>query len=157
MKQWKTILVPTDFSPCSREAVKLAAEIAQESGGVLHLLHVVEVPAGLEPHSLVHVDGVRNSVTVEQAAHEAAEQLLAEHRGAIGSAVQVHTLSITGEAVPDVLAMAEKLGADLLVVGTHGRRGLSHLLLGSVAERLVRLANVPVLTVRKKTAEGAAK
>lgn len=149
MNKWKTIVATTDFSPCARQAVELAASLAKDSGGVLHVLHVVEVPAGLSPGALVFMDGAAMAVTLEQAAHETANKLLAEQRDALGKDLEVKVHSLTGEVVPDTLGLCERLGADLLVVGTHGRRGFTHLLLGSVAERLVRLSPIPVLTVRK--------
>lgn len=149
MKEWKTIVATTDFSPCAKHAVAVAGRIAQESGAVLHVLHVVEVPAGLSPGALVFMDGAAMAVTLEQAATETAAKLLAEQRDELGSGVEVKIHSVTGEVVPDTIGFCERMGAHLLVVGTHGRRGFSHLLLGSVAERLVRLSPIPVLTVRK--------
>ena len=156
MKKWKTIVTTTDFSPCAKHAVSLAAELAQEAGAALHILHVIEVPAGLSPGALVFMDGAAMAVTMEQAAQETAGKLMAQQREDLGNTVDVHLHSVTGEVVADTLALCERLGADLLVVGTHGRRGIQHLLLGSMAERMVRQSPIPVLTVRKPAEASAA-
>ena len=141
----RKILVATDFSPCSNAALDLALEIANRQGASLTLLHVCEVPSyqyfggGVYVPSPELVDVIRKDA---EAGLEAARQRLGGHGVAIDSKV------LTGSPGPDIVGYAREHGYDLIVVGTHGRRGLRRLLLGSVAEIVVRSADVPVLTAR---------
>lgn len=147
MKRWKRILVPTDFSPCAIAALELAAELAAESGGTIVLEHSTERPRGLDATAQLHVG--RGDAPVDVWVHEQVRprlEALAEPLRARGVAVELR--SDVGKPSKAILAAIEASGADLVVLGTHGRAGLAHILLGSVAEEVVRKAHVPVLTVR---------
>lgn len=146
---WKTMLVPTDFSPGSRAALSLAADLAKVHGATLVVLHVAELLPGLTADTMVHADGGGAPVRLEDF-HRA--QTLAwmdqDRELAHAKEVPVELVFVLGAVVPVVLAEAAQRRADVIVMGTHGRSGIAHLVMGSVAERVLRQSRVPVLTVR---------
>jgi len=140
----KTLLVPTDFSPHSEKAVALAIELAKLSGAKIHLLHCYQVNVGgVSPYGVTVPEEFNRQIR-EAAARsiEALEQQVA----ASGVPVEAHiTPSYPSEAVSE---LADEIHADLVIMGTRGATGLKHILLGSVAERTLRTAPCPVLTVK---------
>jgi len=147
MKRLNRVLFPTDFSEPARHALAAALDVASASGAELHLLHVVVLhrfdPAGVDDSLLQ----LQNEI---QASWEkrAAERL----RDTADGAGDLRTVTVQQRAVSAADAILEYAGEkeiDLVVMGTHGRRGASHLLLGSTAEEVVRHADCPVLTVRQ--------
>lgn len=150
MFPWKTIFIPTDFSPPSNHAVRSAAEIAVASGARLVLYHVTGLPAGLPVEVVIDTGAGDARSSVEAYARSRAQERLAklaEPLRAQGIEVEVR-IDIGSSAAETIVAAAKELGADLLVAGTHARRGLAHFFLGSVAETLVRQSPIPVLVVR---------
>jgi universal stress protein A len=144
----RKILAPTDFSPHAENAVRYACGLAERLGAELHLLHVLSeiVPTGPDPllTPVLPPDFYRESETYSR---RALEKLLRPEWGA-PSAVEV---AVRWESpVEGIVAYATEAAVDLVVIATHGRTGLSHVLLGSVAERIVREASCPVLTIRSK-------
>jgi nucleotide-binding universal stress UspA family protein len=149
MSRWKRILVPTDFSPCADAAVDLAVDLARGSGAMIVLQHATERPSGLGATAMIVPEPGRAPVAVDEWMHAKVRARL-EHAAAPLRALglEVRVRSDVGKAHTAVLAAIEAEGADLCVIGTHGRAGVAHFLLGSVAEKVVRHANIPVLTVR---------
>lgn len=149
MIEIRTILAPTDFSSHAEAAVRYACALAEKFGATLHLLHVLNevVPVGPDP-MLAAVMPPEFYKESEQAAGEALTRLLDPSWGQPAS---VETAVRWGVPVDTVIDYARLLKVDLIVVATHGRTGLSHVLLGSVAERIVREAPCPVLTIRDRT------
>ena len=147
------ILVPTDFSEPADAAVKWATTLAHEFNAELHILHVVPEPY-MYPWGTELTSVPINEILVqaEQAADERLRQVVAE-AGAGPKAV--HGRALIGSPVDVILGVAADERIDLIVLGTHGRGMVGHLLLGSVAERVVRRSPVPVLTVHgeKRSAE----
>jgi len=141
----KTILVPSDFSNCSDEAWQYGLELARRFGASLHVLHVVQDPVA-QPWS---VEGL--SMPLIEAVEEWQKQARARLDAAVPDADRPRvTVAVTvGTPYAEILAYAEAHVADLIVMGTHGRGGMTHMLLGSIAERIVRRAPCPVLTVRR--------
>jgi len=141
----RQILAPTDFSEYSKEAVAYAFELAQKFGAKLLLLHVIEMPAypveGFVPPSI----GSTLIEDLERQAWADLAQVLPEAQTDKIAVTRQVVVGIPYRKIVDVAA-AEK--ADLIVMATHGRTGLGHLLIGSVAERVVRTAPCPVLTIR---------
>jgi nucleotide-binding universal stress UspA family protein/CBS domain-containing protein len=134
---FRSILLPVDFDDSSKPALDLARQIAGTSDATLHLLHVIAIVlAPGEPATLV--------VAREDEIKAALEKLARQELG--GLRYQTHTR--TGDTARAVVETARDLRTDLIVMPTHGRRGLPHFFLGSVAERVVREAPCPVLTVR---------
>jgi nucleotide-binding universal stress UspA family protein len=140
---FKTIVVGTDFQASSQRAVALAANLAQASGGELVVVHTFELPTyGYSGMEMSAVDWV---TPMQDAAKQSLNALVAEltQRGSKARGV----LGV-GAAWEQILHVAKDVKADLVVVGTHGRVGMLHALLGSVAEKVVRMCPLPVLTVR---------
>ncbi len=140
MAQFRHLLVPIDFSDCAKRA--LEAAIALSQGAQLTLLHVYELPVYPYPGLAFPVSDTLTPV--ERAAREALEQLVEEVRARVPD---VRGVVRSGDPAQVIHRMIEELGVDLVVMGTHGRRGLSRALIGSVAEKTVRLSPVPVLCV----------
>ena len=141
----KTILVPTDLSEHADAALQYACELAQKLGATVHLVNVIGIPALGVPELGVAITGsVIDSLVADNQA--AIDKVAAAGRAAgfpIGTAILK-----TGDARDMINEAAIELGADLIVMGTHGRHGISRALLGSVAETVVRSAPCAVLTVR---------
>ena len=145
MSMFQKILVPVDFSPYASYALRTAAELARRFNGSLTILHVHDAlplafPDDLQPISKEQQAQLRARIDKELAA-------LSVRAGTAGAS-GVETLVAEASPAEEIAHCAERGGFGLIVIGTHGRRGFQRLLLGSVAERVVRLAPCPVLTVR---------
>lgn len=145
MKPFGKILVPIDYSPSSQDAMRTAAELARRYDASMTLLHVYQPVAYPFPEGFV-------LYTPEQMAG-----MLTELQKALNESVRFATNAgasrvdgqlVQGVVASEVVSIAERDGYDLIVMGTHGRTGFQHALLGSVAEKVVRRAVCPVLTVR---------
>lgn len=145
MLSLKKILVPTDFSDCANDALRLAQEIAGKFDGTITLLHVYQIPAyPLAEGTFVGGPQVTAEIVKDiLAALDKTKQEAAE-----ASPVPITTQISEGVPYLEIARAAREGRYDLIVIGTHGRTGIRHLLLGSVAERVVRTAGCPVLTVR---------
>jgi nucleotide-binding universal stress UspA family protein len=138
------ILVPHDFSDTAEHALSFAVDLASKLGADITLVHAYEVPNYGYPDGVaVAVDVVGN---IQRAAESALEGVATRVRR---SGVEVRALLRQGAPWSEIDASAEETRADLIVMGTHGRHGLARALLGSVAEKVVRTAPCPVLTVRE--------
>ncbi|HEY8429656.1 MAG TPA: universal stress protein [Sandaracinaceae bacterium] len=142
------ILVPTDFSQASQLAVDAAATLGRELGAKITLVHVHD-PDALRPPATIGWTEERQA-SVEKEIERSIEHAFGELKKARLDGVEVADTVILHDpsAAHAICAYAEKIGADLIVIATHGRTGLKHLLIGSVAERVVRHSRVPVLTLR---------
>lgn len=143
------VVCPTDFSPCASHALELAVLVARSFGAELHVLHAVVLHAE-DPHNPAHHLPNLEEVEalLERTAASALARDIAPHADGVLRILQVQRRApFAGEAI---LGYADEVGADLIVMGTHGRRGLAHVLLGSVANEVVRRASCPVLTVRTR-------
>lgn len=141
------ILVPVDFSECSQAALTLAIELARRDGATLEVVHVHEPPYAVG-HVTVQVPGMGEIAMVdymEAQARKLLEESLADHP--LDDLVVTRTL-LAGLPEKVLVDHARAGGHDLLVMGTHGRRGFSRVLMGSVTERVLRHAPAPVLVVR---------
>lgn len=138
------ILVPVDFSPGSEHALAYATELAKRLDATVHVVHAIGIPTlGAPELGLAFTAATIDKLVADSKA--ALDRITASHRN---SARVGKVLVRTGDARDMILQVAEELGADLVVMGTHGRRGLSRALLGSVAETVVRTSPIPVLTIR---------
>lgn len=139
------ILCPVDFSDTSERAIAYAARVARALGGRVRLAHVVPIPVPAVP--VPEIGFSQELVTMPS------EQLLRDARASLARLAQQHDLVdpalevVTGSAPREILRIARESGASMIVMGSHGRTGLAHLLLGSVAERVMRGAHVPVTVV----------
>lgn len=142
MSSIQIILHPTDFSACSEHAFRLACSLARDQKARLIVLHVLERP-------VIAYGGVAMAppppppISEREAARAQLNQIQAPFPG-----LAIERRLEEGDADTAILQVAEELKSDLIVIGTHGRTGLKRLLMGSVAEKVVRTAKCPVLTVK---------
>jgi nucleotide-binding universal stress UspA family protein len=143
------ILVPVDFSEQSRAALDYAASLARLSGASIDLLHVWEIPTFEPPGPII----AEMRQTLWEASQSNAEQALSAFRDAASKrGIEIRGSRAIAGTPSNAIVDAAKAGHhDLIVIGTHGRTGLSRMLIGSVAERVVRYAHCPVLAVRAAT------
>ncbi len=134
-----TILQPNDFSNQSQQAFEFACNLAKDYGAKVILLHVVDVPVAF-PEMAVAMPN-------PEALRAEARDLLKELKPP-ADAVQVERRVVEGEPASEILRVAEDCRADLIVVGTHGRSGIRRVVMGSVAEQVLRHASCPVLAVK---------
>jgi universal stress protein A len=145
MIKLKQILVPTDFSENSEVAGRYARAMAEAFGAQLHLMHVLEDPyaATLDPLSFVPSQTFYEEI--EEQTRARLTRLLVEWQPL---QPHVEVVASRGSAFVEIIRYAKDHGIDLIVLGTHGRGPVAHMLMGSVAQRVVRKAPCPVLTVR---------
>jgi len=142
------ILVPTDFSEPSDAALDYARALADKFGATLHLLHVIEpgyITGALSNEVFIGATPGDYEMLVTDAQAKFAHRVLPSDRARYRTTTEV----MTGPSADTIVDYAEVQHVDLIVMGTHGRTGLAHLLMGSVAEHVVRMAPCPVLTVRQ--------
>jgi universal stress protein A len=145
----KQILVPTDLSPGSTLALAKAREFASAFEASIDLFHVWSAPALVAPESVITGVGSNEQPLLEWLRKNALEQLAKFEAQAQLAGIPIRSsLCVAGDPATAIVERASSGKYDLLVLGTHGRTGLSHLLLGSVAEKVVRRAPCAVLTVR---------
>jgi universal stress protein A len=140
----KNILVPVDFSESSEHALDYAVALAAKLDSTVHLLHVIGIPSlGIPEIGLAYT-----ATVIDDLVKDGEDTLvkLADARRKLAKIGEV--LLRTGDAREVILGACEEVGADLVIMGTHGRRGFTRALLGSVAESVVRTAPCPVLTIR---------
>ncbi|QUO46507.1 MULTISPECIES: universal stress protein [Halorubrum] len=143
---YSEILVPTDGSPASDAAIEHAIDLADQYGARLHALYVVDGAAysSLEAGAEIVVEALESEG--EEATRRVAD-------AAADAGVECVTSVTSGTAYRSIHDYVDEHGIDVVVMGTHGRKGLDRYLLGSVTERVVRTSDVPVLTVRQPTDE----
>ncbi len=145
---FRTILVPVDYSTHSKTSVEFAAKLASTMGASIHVVHVWDRPTYASDALLVRRPGEENR-SLAELIQSNAEQDMATFLASLvlpAGVPMTHELC-SGDPAGKLVEVLKQGGHDLVVVGTHGRTGLVHLLLGSVAEKLVRLSPIPVLTV----------
>jgi nucleotide-binding universal stress UspA family protein len=141
----KRILLPTDFSTCSANATHYACELATTFDAELHLLHTLETHLTPTPEFVIGLDLPRYIQESKAAAATALTRVL-DPQWSAGRKV-VHAV-VEGSPKVEIVRYARQHEIDLIVLATHGRTGLAHIIIGSVAESVVRTAPCPVLTVR---------
>ena len=140
------IVVGTDFSECSYPALHEAARVARREGGTVFLAHVID-PL---PYAGPGIDSILGTETLREGLEEYGKQHLEELRNTHFEGVAVEQHLIWSPAAAQAIAdLAERVDADLVVVGTHGRTGMKRLMMGSVAEKIARVAPCSVLIVRE--------
>ncbi len=144
MKSFQRILFATDFSPIAEHAFGYALSIAQEFGARLFILHVINEQADLRGFYLPHLAYEQ----VEADIATAARRMMEEFRAGIEGYDNHQGTVVSGIPYAQILKTAHEQDVDLIVMGTHGLAGVEHLIFGSTAERVVRHAGCPVMTVR---------
>jgi nucleotide-binding universal stress UspA family protein len=151
MAEWRKICCPVDFSEPARQAFDEAIDLACRLGAELIVAHVQVPLAPAATDVLVSSRGVLEAEGVEEARELDAWRTEAQER--LNAPVSASVL--VGDPAAEIAKLAGEHGVDLIVMGTHGRTGFRHFVLGSVAERVVRLAPCPVLVVRRKEVRDA--
>jgi universal stress protein A len=142
------ILVPTDFSEPSEAALDYARVMADTFGASLHVLHVFDAPfaaGAVSPEVFIVESPAAQAHLFEEASSRLQHRVTPADRTRYRATTEI----VTGTSAESIVTYARDRGMDLIVMGTHGRRRLSHLLMGSVAEKVVRTAPCPVMTVRR--------
>jgi len=143
------ILVPTDMSECSAEAAVQARELAKTFGARVHVLHIMQIYTPMVPEPMA-VGNLPDIKSIRRTLDTSLRTWTQKYFGDCDSTV---TRIITGRDFAEIVRYARDESIDLIVIGSHGASGIEHLLLGSVAERVVSKAPCPVLTVRQNPAE----
>jgi nucleotide-binding universal stress UspA family protein len=149
----RRILVPTDFSSGSLRALDYARELASGLGAEILLIYVFE-PLDFSGYSETFLPPPQLTQALGEHRAKARERLQRLEAETAAQGLRVKTLLTEGAPAQTIVELARAEGIDLIVIGTLGRTGLAHLLLGSVAERVVRLAHCPVLSVRSEGPAG---
>lgn len=144
MADFKKILVPIDFSEHSALALETAVTIAKAFGGKIRLLHCYQIqPGGVSPYGIALPSNYYSDIRAA-----AAKQLEQWQQRVAPDGVEVEATLMAEFPSHAIALTAEEMGADLIVMGTRGLSGIKHVMLGSVAERTVRIAPCPVLTIK---------
>jgi len=143
MGLYEHILVPTDGSEATERAVREAVDLAAAHDATIHALYVLNTASFASIPTESSVDGVSEMLEREGDVALDAVEAIAHEKG-----VPVERVQLDGSPAREIIRYADRSDVDLIVMGTHGRGGIDRLLLGSVAERVVRSSTVPVLTVR---------
>ncbi len=144
--QLKNILVPIDFSETSRKVLKYAVPLAEKLAARIVLVHVIE--PRIYPENLVIPAEIEDmNIRLMQSGRQMLERL---RQKVVGPAAKADVLVTLGKPYQQIVELAKAEQADLIVIATHGYTGLKHAFLGSTAERVVRYAECPVLTVRER-------
>ena len=142
---FKKILFPTDFSVASDYAMSYAISMAKRYKAKFFLLHVVDTTYDISGFYIPHISAEK----LMQEMEEAAEKKLTNISSAISRRVKAREIVVkSGIPHKEILKFAKDKGVDMIIMGTHGKAGLDHLLFGSTTERVLRQANCPVLTIR---------
>jgi len=144
----KRILVPIDFSACSKKALQYALPLAREHHAEITLLYVVSPPYNSGEY--VGIESMQLEASLQTSAQK---ELATLARNEVSSEILVDTLVRIGAPAREIIEAATSLPADLIVISTHGRTGLQHVFLGSVAEHVVQRAPCPVFVVREREHE----
>ncbi len=145
--QIKTILYATDFSESSIPACDHALLLSELTGAKLHILHVIGELTD-QRRSMIHQEFFETfEKEVERQSIKDMALFCSEHFDGFDN---LECITLVGNPFQEIMKSAEQIGADLIVMGTHGRTGIEHVLVGSTAERVVRNSNIPVLTVRSR-------
>lgn len=144
MIKYTRVLVPTDFSEHAKPALDYAKQLPFADGAEILLVHTIEPTVYPMEQVVTRVDALSMENQVRKTCQNQLDDLAAGVEG-----VAVRTLVLDGYAAPEIIHTAEQEGVDLIVISTHGRSGIAHFLLGSTAEKVLRKAPCPVLTVRK--------
>lgn len=144
MASFKRILVPVDFSDASGRALATALDLAADLGAEIKVIHIHQVQAQYMIEGGLYAPELDEDELIEKRKKEL-DKFVEEHKRDLDIAREVRA----GLPEKEILDIARDFKADLIVMGTHGRTGLSHLLMGSVTENVLRHADVPILSVRQ--------
>lgn len=145
MKTFEKIVVAIDFSENSDYAFEYAFTLAKQFNAELTVMHVINEPVDLRGFYVPHISFEQLEKEIEEGAGKMMDKFC---QAKLGGFADYKTAIVSGIPYEEIIRKAEATGASLIVMGTHGRKGLDHLIFGSTAERVVRGASCPVLTIR---------
>ena len=145
MKDFKTILFALDFSQSSDYAFQYALSLTRKYQARLLIVHIINVPVDLRGFYVPHISFEKLEQEIEEGAKKMMEKFCREQLGDYGN---YETFLLPGIPYDEIIKKAEEQSADLIIMGTHGRTGLDHVLFGSTAEKVVRKSAIPVMTIR---------
>jgi nucleotide-binding universal stress UspA family protein len=145
MKDFQTILFATDFSESSDFAFQYALSLARKFEARLLILHVISEPVDLRGFYVPHLSFEKLEEEISAGAQKMMEKFCREH---VRDYQNFETFIVPGIPYHEIISKAVEESADLIVMGTHGRAGLDHMLFGSTAEKVVRKSQIPVMTIR---------
>ncbi|RMF93803.1 MAG: universal stress protein [Candidatus Schekmanbacteria bacterium] len=145
---FKRILVPVDFSDGSMNSFNLAEFFSKDRGSKIILVHIISEPLITDP---IHSSEYFTPKIIADLKEELEEKIQEEYVEKSNLKNDIETVVLRGYPPTEIISLIEKTNADLVVMGTHGRKGLAHLLLGSVTEKVIRASKVPVITMRVDT------
>lgn len=149
VSMFKKILCPVDFSEFTKDVVAYAADISRQYGAELHVLHVIPNLTYFTPYESFLTP--ENLVAMEKNIQDEVDRDFKKVLSAVG--IDVRKVVRTGVAFVEIIDYAKTEGIDLIVMGTHGRSGIEHILIGNVAEKVVRKSPCPVMTIRPRGKE----
>lgn len=144
------ILVPLDLTGCAHEVVEAAGSLAEKLGSQVVLMNVVQVPAGVNPYATLMMDEESWQSARDVLDHDAFEHLEPFRASLRARGLKVGHVLGHGDVVTSILTASKDVDAGIVVMGTHGRRGLERIMLGSVAEQVIRRAECPVMVIRSQ-------
>jgi len=150
MKPFEKILTAIDFSESSDFAFEYALTLARQFQAELTVMHVINEPVDLRGFYVPHISFEQLEKEIEEGAEKMMEKFC---QTKMGDFTRYTTAVVAGIPYEEILRKAAETGASLIVLGTHGRTGIDHLIFGSTAERVVRSATCPVLTIRLPVTE----
>lgn len=145
MKEFRNILVATDFSESSDLAFNYALSLARKFEARLLIVHVINEPVDLRGFYVPHISFEKLEEEIEEGAQKMMEKFCRTH---LGDYENYDSFIVPGIPYDEIIKKAGEENADLIVIGTHGRTGLDHVLFGSTAEKVVRKSPIPVMTIR---------
>ncbi len=145
MNKIKNVVVATDFSDIADKAFTTAVQLASQLGATLHIVHIVQIHPANMPES-----GNVNIKELEALEENAASENMKEYTNGLDDELKVSCHIVHGDPAGQVLKLVKDQNADLIVMGTHGRTGISRLIMGSVAESVLKSSQVPVVCVKSK-------
>ncbi|GAC1584154.1 MAG: universal stress protein [Polyangiales bacterium] len=140
----RTILVPVDFGEACEKSLEVALDLAITLHAKVHVLHVYQIPVYGFPDGAL-MAGPEVATRLGESAQKGLDHLVERHRS---RGVAIATTLRQGTAHEEIVSVGADIGADLIVLGTHGRGAIAHALLGSVTDRVVRTSPIPVMTIR---------
>jgi universal stress protein A len=141
----KNILLPTDFSNLSLTAASYAIDLASQYGAKVHLLNVIEKKPPILAIRAIDISQEKIMKSIEDAAKESLEKAL--NKISKNNKVEIKTILLKGNDYEEIVNYSQMQNIDVIVIATHGRTGLLHTLMGSVAEKVIRYAKCPVLVI----------
>lgn len=145
MKDFKTILFAADFSESSDYAFQYAHSLAKQFNARLLVVHIINEPVDLRGFYVPHISFEKLEEEIEEGAQKMMEKFCRTH---IRDYDNFESFILPGIPYEEIIKKAEEESADLIIMGTHGRAGIDHVLFGSTAEKVVRKSPIPVMTIR---------